>query len=802
MGVWAFFSFMVTCLFVLFQTNTCMALSIAIGRLKPGFQVAQLQFIDDGGTFLCSNNSIFCLGFITSDKDYTTFVLGIFHLSTSRKIWSANRATPVRNSDKFVFEDGGNAILQIGGSVIWSTNTSNKGVYAMEMQDSGNLILLGKDSKIVWQSFDHPTDTLLSNQKFSEGMKLVSNPSTSNLTFFLEMKSGDMVLYANFGNPQPYWSIRQDDRKIIQKNGQNVSAAYLIGNSWRFYDKSRIVFWQLIISGESDTNSTLVATLGDDGYITFFNLESQNFDDGFSVLKIPANSCSRPESCNPYKICYHGNINDICGCLSVLNSTDNCRPGIVSPCKESHGSTELIDAGNGLSYFALGLVAPSSKTSLDGCKTSCLANCSCLAMFFEEKSQNCFHFDNVGSLKASGDGSDFVSYIKVSRNGGNLRGHRGSKKKILLVAIILTVTTLIIGVVLYGIRHYYQKQNSIQVESPRETEEKNFLENISGMPIRFSHYDLQVATNNFSRKLGQGGFGSVYEGVLSDGTRVAVKQLEGIGQGKKEFRAEVSSIGSIHHHHLVRLKGFCAEDSHRLLVYEYMANGSLEKWIFSKHNGDVLDWDTRFAIAIGTARGLAYLHENCEVKIVHCDIKPENVLLDENFHAKVADFGLAKLMSREQSHVFTTLRGTRGYLAPEWITNSAISEKSDVYSYGMLLLEIIGGRRNYYASETDEQCNFPSYAFEMMEQGKVRDIVDAKLRITLDDERVSIAIKVALWCIQHNMHLRPSMTKVVKMLEQVSFVPPPPSSQQMNSSEPLDLNSCADLSAVRLSGPR
>ncbi|KAJ0858231.1 putative protein kinase RLK-Pelle-SD-2b family [Helianthus annuus] len=200
-----------------------------------------------------------------------------------------------------------------------------------------------------------------------------------------------------------------------------------------------------------------------------------------------------------------------------------------------------------------------------------------------------------------------------------------------------------------GIRYRNKKKNIELIEAPDEiSEEDTFLENISGMPVRFTYKDLQEATNGFTTKLGQGGFGSVYQGALKDGTQLAVKRLEGIGQGKKQFRAEVSIIGSIHHHHLVKLKGFCAE-------------------------------------AIGTAKGLAYLHEDCDVKIIHCDIKPENVLLDENFIAKVSDFGLAKLMTREQSHVFTTLRGTRGYLAPEWITNYAISEKSDVYSYGMVL---------------------------------------------------------------------------------------------------------------------
>ncbi|KAG5562746.1 hypothetical protein RHGRI_005467 [Rhododendron griersonianum] len=273
--------------------------------------------------------------------------------------------------------------------------------------------------------------------------------------------------------------------------------------------------------------------------------------------------------------------------------------------------------------------------------------------------------------------------------------------------------------------------------------------------------------------------------------------MEGIGQGKKEVRAEVTIIGRIHHLHLVKLKGFCAEGAHRLLAYEFMANGSLDKWIFKKNKeGFMLDWNTRFNIALGMAKGLAYLHEDCDSKIIHCDIKPENVLLDDHFHAKVSDFGLAKLMTREQSHVFTTLGGTRGYIAPERIKSYVLSEKSDVYSYGMVLLEIIGGRKNFDPSETSAKSHYPSYAFKMMEEGKLRSILDSKLEIDEEDERVAIAVKVALWCIQEDMHRRPSMTKVVQMLEGISVVPPPPNPMaSWTSSGSLDCNSNAYISA-------
>lgn len=793
-----------------------------IGKLDLGFQGAQMNWVDNNGLILLSNNSNFAFGF-ESTEDVTLFLLVVMHKSTSTVIWSANTASPIHNSDNFLFDKSGNAYLQSGESTIWSTDTANKGVAAMELWDSGNLVLVGNDSSrtIIWQSFSNPTDTLLSKQEFTEGMKLMSNPNNNNLTYSLEIKSGKMILSADFHpSSQPYWTLSRDTRKVINKDGGDVVSAVLDANSWKFYDKDEVFLSQFIFSDNTDANATWIAVLGDDGFITFSILQTGGSISS-SPTQIPQDQCSRPAACDPYNICYPGNK---CQCPSVLPS---CKPKIPSFCNSSRDSANLVDAGDNLSYFALEYVSPSSKTDLDGCKTFCMGNCSCIAMFFDNSTGNCFLFDQIGNLKgSSGNGVGFASYIKVSRNGDDSgdskqRGGGNGANRLPIVIGIVISTVFIILALLYGGYLYHQKKHKKPLDSPRESsEEDNFLENLSGMPVRFSYKDLESATKNFSVKLGQGGFGSVYHGFLPDGTQLAVKKLEGIGQGKKEFRAEVSIIGSIHHLHLVRLKGFCAEATHRLLVYEYMGNGSLDRWLFRKGKvGEfMLDWDTRYNIALGTAKGLAYLHEDCDVKIVHCDIKPENVLLDDHYMAKVSDFGLAKLMTREQSHVFTTLRGTRGYLAPEWITSYAISEKSDVYSYGMVLLEIVGGRKNYDPSASSEKSHFPSYAFKMMEEGKLKEIIDASLKIDEEDERVSTAIKVALWCIQDDMHLRPPMTKVVQMLEGISPVPPPPTSSPLGSrmyagffksiseegtsSGPSDCNSDAYLSAVRLSGPR
>lgn len=804
MKSWLFFCFIVICFWLLLP-QTCLSSIRKIGKLSPGFKGSQMQYVDNSGLFLLSNSSNFGFGF-NPNSDITSFTVVIIHIVSSRVIWSANRGLPVGISDNFVFDDDGNAYIESNGKVIWSTNTSQKGVSAMELLDSGNLVLVGDDGGVVWQSFSHPTNTLMPNQDFNQGMKLVSNPR-NNLTFSLEIKSGDLILSAGFRNPQPYWAMGKDKRRIINKDGGNLNFATIDANSWRFFDQSKVFLWQFVFADGADSNATWAAVLDDDGFVRFYNLPGKITGN----LEIPGDSCSTPQSCSPYLVCHDGNT---CQCPFGLNEI-NCKPKVIS-CSTPKDLTTLVNAGESLTYSALGFVPPSSKTSLEGCKSSCLGNCSCLVMFFDNNSGNCYMFDQIGSFEDVKNGVSFESYVKVSRTS------HGKKKDsiVVVVAIVIATMFVILSLVFIGVR-WYKKKKTDPVKNPvdESSEEDNFLESLSGMPIRFTYIDLQQATDNFSKKLGQGGFGSVYEGVLKDGTRLAVKQLEGIGQGKKEFRAEVSIIGGIHHHHLVRLKGFCAEGVHRLLVYEYMANGSLDRWIFKKKKTEfLLDWDTRYNIAVGTAKGLAYLHEDCDVKIVHCDIKPENVLLDANFRAKVSDFGLAKLMTREQSHVFTTMRGTRGYLAPEWITSYAISEKSDVYSFGMVLLEIIGGRKNYDSSLISEKSHFPSYAFKMMEEGNIQEILDQQMKINEKDQRVIVAIQVALWCIQDDMNLRPPMTKVVQMLEGLCPVPTPPMASQTGSrlysglfksvseegtsSGPSDCNSDAYLSAVRLSGPR
>ncbi|XP_050221743.1 rust resistance kinase Lr10-like [Mercurialis annua] len=285
------------------------------------------------------------------------------------------------------------------------------------------------------------------------------------------------------------------------------------------------------------------------------------------------------------------------------------------------------------------------------------------------------------------------------------------------------------------------------------------------MPVRYSYSKLRKMTNDFKEKLGEGGYGSVYKGKLRSGNLVAVKILGKYNANGQEFINEVATIGRIYHVNIVRLIGFCADGSKRALVYDFMPNGSLEKHTLSQENRTSLSWDRMFEISLGVARGIEYLHRGCDMQILHFDIKPHNILLDENFTPKVSDFGLAKLYPTNDMVVsMTAARGTIGYIAPELFYKNigGVSYKADVYSFGMLLMEMTGNRKNNIVTGNSSQSYFPFCVYDQILHGMEINIED-----TTEDENkiVKKMVVVALWCIQFNPMDRPSMTEVVKMLE-------------------------------------
>ncbi|KAK1264959.1 putative receptor-like protein kinase [Acorus gramineus] len=330
-------------------------------------------------------------------------------------------------------------------------------------------------------------------------------------------------------------------------------------------------------------------------------------------------------------------------------------------------------------------------------------------------------------------------------------------------------------------------------EGERLRSEYSFLRKVAGLPARFGYEELEVATDGFRAVIGRGSSASVFKGLLEDGTSVAVKRIEGSEYAEREFRSEVAAIAAVQHVNLARLLGYCLlpRGGYRYLVYEFVHNGSLDNWIFPRHRrardgARCLPWALRRRVAIDVARALAYLHHDCRSRVLHLDVKPENILLDEDFRARVTDFGLSKLMSRDASRIVTTVRGTRGYLAPEWLLDSGISEKSDVYSFGMVLLEIVGGRRNVRVVGDDSQRRwsyFPRIVSEKVREGRLMEVVDERLMVAGEaevvEEEVRALVHVALWCIQEKAKMRPSMARVVDMLEGRAQVEPPPETEMI-----------------------
>ncbi|XP_077228673.1 rust resistance kinase Lr10-like [Tasmannia lanceolata] len=343
--------------------------------------------------------------------------------------------------------------------------------------------------------------------------------------------------------------------------------------------------------------------------------------------------------------------------------------------------------------------------------------------------------------------------------------------------VLLQARTLIIVVCLAIFLAYKFRIRHIWMDA---TVEEFLSKHRYRTPTRYSYSDIKKITQGFKEKLGKGGFGTVFRGKLRSRRPVAVKMLAKSKVNGQDFINEIATIGRIHHVNVIQLIGFCSEGSKRALIYDYMPNGSLEKYIFPQQESiDHLSWEKTYKISLGIARGIEYLHRGCDMRILHFDIKPHNILLDENFIPKVSDFGLAKFYPTEKSIVsVTAVRGTPGYIAPELFLQNlgGISYKSDVYSFGMLLMEMAGRRSNFNAkAENSSQIFFPLWIYDQVSQGDGIELENAN-----DDEK-EVAKKLniaALWCIQMKPADRPSMGKVLEMLEgsvELLQIPPKPS---------------------------
>ncbi|KAK9293190.1 hypothetical protein L1049_021179 [Liquidambar formosana] len=763
-----------------------------------------------------SDNGTFAFGFTPADSaDRFQLAIWFAELPGDRTVvWSANRNSPVSKAAILELDTTGNLLLMDGDTTMWTSNTSGAGVELAVMLESGNFILYNTTNHPVWQSFSYPSDTLLPNQPLTVSLQLTSSVSPSHDGYYtLEMlqQATSLSLALTYSLPESYTNYSYWAGPDISNVTGDVVAVLDDAGSFG------------IMYGESSDGAVYVyKNDGDDGGLSSAvnqsitptilrrltlemngNLRLYRWDNDLNGSRQwVAEWAAVSNPCDIAGICGNGvcnldssKTNASCTCLpgtSKVGTGSQCSEKLLSPakCDSQHSNLtapfKIASVQQTYYYFSESSVIAnySDITTISKCGDACLSDCECVASVYglNEEKAYCWvlkrlefgGFEDPGStlfIKVGSNGST-TPERNPSSSGDSSKGSRSAREKVLVLPIVLSMTVLI-GLLCFLLYYSVRRRRSL----------KRALENslmVLGAPMNFNYRDLQCRTSNFSELLGTGGFGSVYKGCLGDGTLIAVKKLDRVlPHGEKEFITEVNTIGSMHHMNLVRLCGYCSEGSQRLLVYEFLKNGSLDKWIFPTYQcrDKILDWPTRFNIAIATAQGIAYFHEQCRNRIIHCDIKPENILLDENFCPKVSDFGLAKLMGREHSHVVTMVRGTRGYLAPEWVSNRPVTVKADVYSYGMLLLEIVGGRRNLDMSFDEEDFFYPGWAYKEMTNGTPLKVADRRLQGIVEEEELMRALKVAFWCIQDEVIMRPSMGEVVKMLEGSVGINAPPMPQ-------------------------
>ncbi|CAA2935017.1 G-type lectin S-receptor-like serine/threonine-protein kinase SD2-2 [Olea europaea var. sylvestris] len=751
------------------------------------------QLILSGNTTIFSENRTFQLGFFTPGHSIRWY-LGIWYasISTPSYVWVANRENPIKKLSSATAEISENGKLvvtdQDSRTILWETSNVEK-ASDLKLLEQGNLVLLNDEGRIVWQSFDFPTDTWLpgmnlTTQHWLTSWKSSSDPAPGRYSLRLNQANyGEITLVYSNGsvngsnsNSYTYWTTGKWNGNAFD-GVPEMTIRYIYKFEFVNPFTPTAIFGYTELSTDGVKPPLTRFFLDHTGQLKQFTWSSQ--------IEYWNMFWSQPENlCRVYGLC--GNLGfcsarqwSPCRCLNgfiPVNGVSWNENDFSEGChRESDvfcGKNEGFEEVGVVNYDGARVVSFSASRSK--CESECLSNCSCIGLLHNVRSNLCKNLYgslfNIWNL-TSDSTIDEKLYVKVPRNSA---GKKNKKKMTIFIGMICGILVILS---LGTISLLYLRRRMIK----RRKGDEDGVFPVTNLRV-FSYKELHAITRGFSEKLGHGGFGAVFRGELSDSSLVAVKRLERPGGGEKEFRAEVCTIGNIQHVNLVRLRGFCSEDSHRLLVYDYMPNGPLS--VYLRRDGQNLSWDVRFRVAIGTARGIAYLHEECRNCIIHCDIKPENILLDKDFSPKVSDFGLAKLIGRDFSRVLATMRGTWGYVAPEWISGVAITTKADVYSYGMTLLELLGGRRNVEGPPSAsgggeggiEKWFFPPWAARQLIDGNVTAVIDERLGSTYDKPEAERLGLVAVWCIQDDELMRPTMGMVVKMLEGVVevAVPPPP----------------------------
>ncbi|XP_030944977.1 G-type lectin S-receptor-like serine/threonine-protein kinase RKS1 [Quercus lobata] len=761
------------------------------------------QSIKDGQS-LISNKNNFALGFFSPGNSSYRY-LGIWFVKVPNQtvVWVANRNDPIIDSSGVLSVNHyGNLVLHDSSNrLLWSTNVSVQGttssVAQLQVQDSGNLVLVqGNNKKVIWQSFDHPTDTLL------PGMRLGLNRITGLDRFLTSWKSqddpgtGDYFYKMNpTGSPQV---VLYKGSTLYWRSGpwpwHTSSSAAIASSGFKYYSVNNEdeVSYNYFFDDPSIISRVVVGNSG--------SLQKLMWNDGDLQWKefwsAPKYRCEDYRHCGAYGKCGPESADSFnkfeCTCLPGYEpkSWKNWyhRDGSGGCVRKQLG---LSMCGNGEGFVKVELLkAPDSfnavwmdkSMSSSECEQACLRNCSCTAfvsMNIDGKGMSCLAWygelidvwENSyerWDLNVRVDATELATYTRKSN------GFLGHKRKLVITVISVMVTLFLVCLVAHICLMKKRK-----TKGTMDYLEGNELEENSKHPdlLIFNLSCIVAATDNFSpvNKLGQGGFGSVFKGQLSNGQQVAVKRLSNSsGQGIEEFKNEVMLIAKLQHRNLVKLFGCCIQGEEKMLIYEYMSNKSLDFFIFDHTRSSLLNWGKRFEIIIGIARGILYLHQDSRLRIIHRDLKTSNVLLDGEMNPKISDFGIARIFKGDQIQDKTTrVIGTYGYMSPEYIIFGKFSTKSDVFSFGVILLEIISGKKNNSSYQTHPSLTLIGHVWELWREGRALDIVDLSITRSFVSHEVLRCIQIGLLCVQEDATDRPTMFAILLMLSCETTLPSP-----------------------------
>ncbi|XP_010256775.1 PREDICTED: putative receptor protein kinase ZmPK1 [Nelumbo nucifera] len=785
-------------LFLAVSFHSSFASSTAKNFINRGYSLS----VEDHASVLASLDQSFTCGFYLVGSNAYSFSIWFTNSRERTVAWMANRDLPVngRGSRVSLLRDGTMVLTDVDGSTVWSTNTTGTKVDKAELLNTGNLVLKDPSGKILWQSFDSPIDTLLPSQPLTKSKKLVS--ATSKRTYYSGYFSlffdSDNVLKLMYDGPEIsslYWP--NPDYSVFQngRTSYNSSRIAVLDEMGRFLSSDRMEF----MASDMGFGTRRRLTLDYDGNLRLYSLNELT---GLWVISWQALA----QLCNVHGLCGKNGIclytpQPKCSCPPGHEMSDpsdwskGCRPTFNLSCEDTE-KLRFVEIPHTDFYGFDFYYGPS--TSFESCMKLCLGNCTCKAFVYRLTGEaTCYTksalFNGYRSPRFVGNlylklptsvetsetlvlgGTDITCGIREAEtNMGLLKtldAGSGKTKWVYLYLFLCVIGAIEIVFIISGWWCLFRGQKVSKLI-------QNGYHIIPNQFRKFTYAELMKATKIFKEELGRGGSGAVYKGLLGDNTVVAVKKLEDVIEGEDAFWAEVSTFARVNHVNIVGMLGFCSEGTKRLLVYEYVENGSLSKNLFSdassNSNGEAssLSWKERFRIALGTAKGLAYLHHECLEWVIHCDVKPENILLNRNFDPKISDFGLAKLSQRCGSGLqVSRIRGTMGYLAPEWASNLPITTKVDVYSFGVVLLEIVKGIRlsswMVANGEEAEQTRFLWLVKKKIECGDdswVEDIVDPALKGQFNKKQAARMVEIGISCIEEDKSKRPAMDEVVQFL--------------------------------------